>query len=258
MAQLSTIISSILRDMVYAQHQANMYAISLEDIYRKNGRLEQFAMPAIALGEMELNIKYGITEADKEVEQLEINYPALRKNIRYICKAGAELLIRVALPILKNALNRNPNVGDDFVDGLEGNASLKRDLNAFLGHKIFHTIQNDPYSINNDDGTFNEVAIVKVYVYVCEEYLLHHEDFEEIISNYLDEKIFNRVVNAVKTAAEQEVPAILADMNIKHKRIIPSVDVVVGTEELSKLPEEAIHTLHFKVSPQSINLYTKD
>ena len=49
MAQLSTIISSILRDMVFAQHQANMYAIALKDIYSKNGRLDNFSLPAVAL-----------------------------------------------------------------------------------------------------------------------------------------------------------------------------------------------------------------
>lgn len=79
MAQLSTIVSSILRDMVYAQHQANMYAISLEDVYRKNGRLEDFAMPAIALGEMQLSLRYGIADSSVEIEQYEINYPALRE-----------------------------------------------------------------------------------------------------------------------------------------------------------------------------------
>ena len=40
MAQLSTIISSILRDMVFAQHQANMYAIALKDIYSKSQTLQ--------------------------------------------------------------------------------------------------------------------------------------------------------------------------------------------------------------------------
>lgn len=40
MAQLSTIISSILRDMIVAQHEANMYAMSLEDVYKQNGRLD--------------------------------------------------------------------------------------------------------------------------------------------------------------------------------------------------------------------------
>ena len=57
MAQLSTIISSILRDMVSAQHEANMYAASLEEIYRRDGRLEGFHLPAIALGELELGIQ---------------------------------------------------------------------------------------------------------------------------------------------------------------------------------------------------------
>lgn len=32
MAQLSTVIGSILRDMIVAQHQANMYAVSLEEV----------------------------------------------------------------------------------------------------------------------------------------------------------------------------------------------------------------------------------
>ena len=99
MAQLSTIISSILRDMVFAQHQANMYAIALKDIYSKYGRLDCFALPAVALGEMDLCIQYGITDSSAEVEQYEINFPALRDIEKGISKSCAKLLLDSAIPI---------------------------------------------------------------------------------------------------------------------------------------------------------------
>ena len=258
MAQLSTIIGSILRDMVYAQHQANMYASTLEEAYRKSGRLEQFAMPAIALGEMELTVRYGITETDKEIEQFEVNYPVLRDNIRHICRAGAKLLIRSALPILKTILKNTPKIGDVHIGELDSNPELKLKFSAFLSHKIYIAIQNDPLAITNDDGTINEEVITNIYVHICEEYLLHHDEIEEIIAQHKDDNITEKVTNAVREAAELEVPSIVAGMNNKRKRMMPSVDVVVGTEELNKLPEEAIHTLHFKVTPQTINLYTKE
>lgn len=54
MAQLSTIISSILRDMIVAQHEANMYAVSLEEIYKKNGRLERFSLPSANISEVRI------------------------------------------------------------------------------------------------------------------------------------------------------------------------------------------------------------
>lgn len=84
MAQLSTIISSILRDMIVAQHEANMYAISLEDVYKQNGRLEQFALPTVAVGEVELDLRYGVKSDSAQTEQYEINYPQLRKVAKQI------------------------------------------------------------------------------------------------------------------------------------------------------------------------------
>ena len=104
MAQLSTIISSILRDMVFAQHQANMYAIALKDIYSKYGRLDCFALPAVALGEMDLCIQYGITDSSAEVEQYEINFPALRDIEKGISKSCAKLLLDSAIPIFNEVL----------------------------------------------------------------------------------------------------------------------------------------------------------
>ena len=90
--------------MVFAQHQANMYAIALKDIYSKYGRLDCFALPAVALGEMDLCIQYGITDSSAEVEQYEINFPALRDIEKGISKSCAKLLLDSAIPIFNEVL----------------------------------------------------------------------------------------------------------------------------------------------------------
>ena len=54
MAQLSKILSSILRDMVAAQHEANMYALKLSAAYRNQNQAVSLNPPAVSLGEIEL------------------------------------------------------------------------------------------------------------------------------------------------------------------------------------------------------------
>lgn len=75
MAQLQSIISSVLRDVLVAQHEANIYSMSLCESYRKDGHTELFPLPAIAIGEMELEIRYGIKAVAAQSIQFEINYP---------------------------------------------------------------------------------------------------------------------------------------------------------------------------------------
>ena len=94
MAQLSTIISSILRDMIVAQHEANMYAMSLENVYKQNGRLEQFALPTVAIGEVELDLRYGVKDDSVQTEQYEINYPQLRKVAKQVSEKCANAIIK--------------------------------------------------------------------------------------------------------------------------------------------------------------------
>lgn len=258
MAQLSTIVSSILRDMVYAQHQANMYAISLEDIYRKNGRLEDFAMPAIALGEMQLSLRYGIADSSVEIEQYEINYPALREMAKTFSRAGATLLLDTVIPSLKQSLAHNIPAEDNYISSIENDPLVKRDLSAYLSHKIIKRLQVDATAIAKEDGTVNQDILKKILMTSAEEDILYHDDISDMILRYGSQNIKASVLNAVAPLIEQALPAIVKDANLMRKRLMPSMDVIVNTDELSKLPDEAIHTLTFKISPQSLKLYSTD
>lgn len=64
MAKLSDITYSVMRDLLEAQHEANIYSASLRDNYIRSGKLEDFFMPTMALSEIELDIHYGISDVD--------------------------------------------------------------------------------------------------------------------------------------------------------------------------------------------------
>lgn len=244
--------------MVYAQHQANMYAVSLEDVYRKNGRLEDFAMPAIALGEMEISLRYGIADSSAQVEQYEINYPVLREMAKTFSRAGATLLMDTVLPALRQALPVNMPAEDNYLDVIERNSAVKHDLCAYLGHKILKRIQSNVTSIAKEDGSVNQDVMRRVLMATAQEDVLFHDDIADMISRYGSQGVLANVLSAVEPLVIQALPAIVKDANLMRKRLMPSVDVIVNTADLSQLPEEAIHTLTFKISPQSIKLYSAD
>ena len=64
MAQLSSVIGSILRDIVSAQHEANLYSLSLGDSYGKDGKAKDFQLPNVMVSDMELDLKYGVKSAE--------------------------------------------------------------------------------------------------------------------------------------------------------------------------------------------------
>jgi len=258
MAQLSSIISSILRDMVYAQHQANMYAVSLEDLYRKDERLENFALPSVAMGEIEFSLQYGVTDAAVNVEQYEINYPVMRGMMKDVSNSCADLLLSSAMPVFYDALPPNNAEVDLVMSSLGDDMKKRRDFSAFLSRKMMGALQKESTALVNDDGTMNQSAIMKIILDVGNRYLLNQEDIKEILDQHGHDDFKEKALDSMRTAVENGLPALLKDVNVMRKQMVPSVDVCVSSEELSKLPEEAIHTLRFKVSPSNINLYMNE
>lgn len=258
MAQLSKIIGAVLRDMVLAQHEANMYAVSLEEVYKKNGRLEKFALPSIAMGEVDLSLRYGVIDDSTETEQYEINYPELRK-------ISQELSLQLARTALGSALTAIQGAFPDGSTGEEGKLvtelvqtpELQRKFCAFLSRRILKSMQESFTALLNADGTVNGKVLLACTVKTCEEHLLYHEELVGLFSLTGGEIVRDHAKEAMQTAVEEALPKLLKDVNLKRKRLMPSVEVTVSAEELAKLPDECIHTLHFHVTPRNIR-YMED
>ncbi|MDE7457212.1 MAG: hypothetical protein K2M96_11015 [Prevotella sp.] len=258
MAQLSTIISSILRDMVNAQHQTNLYTIALKDMYGPNGQLDKFSLPAVALGEMELCIQYGITDSSSAVGLCELNPPALLDATKNVSNACAQLLLDSAISTFNNMMPDNiPEDAKNLIT-LEKNTEKWNDFSAFLGHKIQETLQRESTTIIKKDGSIDEAALLQIVLYVGEEFLLDHKEVQEILDRHINTDYNEQVKAAMMAAIEKELPGLLRDVNAKRKQSIPSVDVCVSSEELAALPNSAIHTFRLQVSPNNINMYLRD
>ena len=256
MAQLSTNISSILRDMVSAQHEANMYAASLEEIYRRDGRLERFHLPAIALGELELGIQYGVKDDSAQKEQFEINYPALRTLSKEISSQLANTVLASVLKTFQEAMPANSAEGEDNpVLMLNSAPDMKRDFCAYLSRKILKSFRESFLTLINDDGTANRGQIMKCVISTCEEEVLNNKDFnfhfDQAGGTLLREKVRQDIRQSVKTVLDES----LKDLDLKRKKFVPSLDVTVNSEEIAKLPDECVHTLHLKLDPRDIRLY---
>ena len=259
MAQLSTIISSILRDMIVAQHEANMYAMSLENIYKQNGRLKQFALPTVAVGEVELDLRYGVKSDSAQTEQYEINYPLLRKVAKQISTDFAKAIIKSTLPVLQSLFPEDgTDSGTMVLSNFAVDDNLKRKYRTFLSRKILKAMQMSFTSLIKDDGSINESVLLDCILSVCDEKLLGLEDLQVFFNRPDGDEAHNKAHKEIKTFLENMMPSILKDINLKRKRIIPSVDVTLNSEELANLPEECIHTLHFHVSPNNIKLYSEE
>lgn len=259
MAQLSTIISSILRDMIVAQHEANMYAMSLEDVYKQNGRLEQFALPTVAVGEVELDLRYGVKSDSAQTEQYEINYPQLRKVAKQVSKDYADEIVKSTLPVLQALFpDEGTNSSTKVLANFAVDDNLKRKYKAFLSRKILKAMQMSFTSLIKDDGHINEKVLLECILSVCDEKLLGHEDLQVLFNRPGGEETRKEIRKNLETFLKDMMPKILKDINLKRKRIIPSVDVTLNSEELANLPEECIHTLHFHVSPNNIKLYSEE
>ena len=259
MAQLSTIISSILRDMIVAQHEANMYAMSLEDVYKQNGRLEQFALPTVAVGEVELDLRYGVKSDSAQTEQYEINYPQLRKVAKQVSKDYAEEIVKSTLPVLQALFpDEGTNSSTKVLANFAVDDNLKRKYKAFLSRKILKAMQLSFTSLIKDDGRINEKVLLECILSVCDDKLLGHEDLQVLFNRPSGEETRKEIRKNLETFLKDMMPKILKDINLMRKRIIPSVDVTLNSEELANLPEECIHTLHFHVSPNNIKLYSEE
>jgi hypothetical protein len=258
MAQLSTIISSILRDMILAQHEANMYAITLSESYRKNGRTENFPLPSIALGEMDLEFRYGVKDVSVQTEQFEINYPELKKNAKELSMQLARVIVSSVVSSVMSDSVGTEGGKEHLINQLSQEEGLRRRFCSYLSRKLLQSMQTDFSSLINEDGTLNADILTKNTVRTGETEFLNHKDLDELLQEKGGDQFRGKAKADMEAAILGIMPQLVKDINFKRKRIYPSMDVIVSSDELAKMPEECIHTFHFKVTPRNLNLNLTD
>jgi len=260
MAQLNSIIGSMLRDMVLAQHQANLYAASLADFYGKDGALERFPLPGIALGELELDLHYGINGNNTpnanatDSAQYEINFSQLRKKLQTIADTYAAIMLSAATATLKRLFPEESSRGDNPLAKFEADAMLKGQYERFLSRKLLEVLRSEFTNILDvQTGQLNKQSMKETITSVGKAEIVNHADLSGLFESREGSK--QTLEQAIVEAVNSSVDASLQSVNLMRRRLMPSVDVTVSSEDLSKLPSDSIQRMRVKLTPRDMQLF---
>ena len=177
MAQLRSIIGSILRDIISAQHEANLYSISLSENYGKDGKAKDFQLPNVFLSDMELDLKYGVVGTEDCNEEYNFKYSKLRSFIRELCSEAARTTITsVIYTILTTDIQRNEE-DKQFFTRLKREDVLNREFRSFLVRNMRQAFNNSIHeTIDRNTGYLLTERVVERLMEVVRKKILDYTE----------------------------------------------------------------------------------
>ncbi len=255
MAQLSKILGSILRDMVAAQHEANMYALKLSTAYRNQNQATTIGSPAVCLGEMELMLHCGFTGDTVIGEDYEIDQIAVLRTIKELSDQLSEVIISSILStIVQNRDNSDSDEGP--ITLLNREKTLRRNFLTYLSHKLLDYLQQYRAEFIALDGTIDEVSLSESVLLISDREFLSNPDIKDVFDNDASGELLNKVKKNLQTSINLLLPRLLEDIHISRPNRYSSMDVIISSDALSKLPDECIQTLRLKISPRDLPFET--
>lgn len=254
MAQLSKILGSILKDMVKAQHEANMYALKLSSIYPEQTQAFSLNPPAVSLGEVELMLHCSFTGETITDQTLEITQT---EALRVIRELASEISGAMVTCILSSIIHHSEEhiEGEGPLARLNREKTLRRNFIAFLNRKLYGYLKEHRAEFINQDGSIDPKRVQKAVLSVANDEILLHPELEKVFVEDGSGLLEKTVREELQTHVEIMLAHILKDIRMGSTANYTSMEVIVASGELAKLPDECIQTLRLKISPQ--NLWTE-
>ncbi|MCX4291275.1 MAG: hypothetical protein OSJ36_05750 [Odoribacter sp.] len=250
MAQLSSVIGSILRDIIAAQHEANLYSLSLSESYGKDGKTKDFQLPNIVISDMELELKYGVVSASENQEQQNIRYSKFRQFIKELCYEASETAIaNVVSSVLISPIRRSE---DDkrFFYRLRQEEALNKKFHTFLMRNMRKAFDNNLYeSLETATGYVQTGVVVSRLMDVVRKKFLYNTDLDNLFDGIDGKALRETADTTAENALTVLVEKLSAGLSFKRVKSFPQLDVAVTAEELEKMSGKAIHSFKLKFSP---------
>lgn len=251
MAQLSRILGSILKDMVAAQHEANMYAIKLSAAYRNRNQAVSFDSPGACLGEVELMLHCGFTGETVKGEMYEIDQTTVLRVIGTLSSEIAESMVTCILSeiIAHSAEHRD---GEGPIARLNREKAMRSNFASFLERRLYSYMKGHRDEFINLDGSIDIERLRESVMFVAEDRILSHSDLEDVFAGDASGQLLKSIMEKLGMHVNMILPRILKDVQVGKLNDYDSLDVEVSAVELAKLPEECIQTFRLKIFPRDI------
>lgn len=251
MAQLSKILGSILRDMVSAQHEANMYALRLSSAYRNQNQAASLNPPVVCLGEMELMLHCGFTGEAVASEIFEIDQTMVARTIQELSSEISEVIVTCVLSTIIRYKGDHTE-GEGPIARLNKEKTLRRNFVAFLGRKLYGYLKGHRAEFIDLDGSIDYELLQESILFVANDKFLDHSDLENVFVDDTYGELRRNIREDLQDNIQIMLPRILKDVQIGRTGKYASMNVTVSSEELSKLPDECIQTLRMKIFPRDL------
>jgi len=243
MAQFDSIISSLLKSVVQAQHDADIYADNLQNDSKKKG----LTSSKVAISSVELNLNYAINDALAECEIIETDYKRLYSFIKDLALQVSKFII----PIVVSELKPSAIGGENKSLGLwvalhNGTGAEYRKLLTYTNRKIYSELVTLGETILNEQGSVQAEPLVSAIHAVVASDLLLQPDIEQMFTedgHAVRERVEKKILETLNPFVEQ----LVANANFKSKRVSTAADVIVDAKGLEKIPVECMHSIRLKV-----------
>ncbi|MBQ0048493.1 MAG: hypothetical protein KBT33_13480 [Prevotellaceae bacterium] len=259
MAQLHSIIGSILRDIIAAQHEANLYSCSLSESYGKEGKTRDFQLPGVIISDMELELKYGVNSSEENRDHFNLKLGKTRAFIREICHGCAKIALLSSVATVLDKDTTRPIEQKSFFVNVRNNSDVNRQFLTFLSRNMSNAFNGSIKDIvNQDTGELLTDKVCEKIMTTLKKKFYYDTDLDGLFEGSDGEALRNRLITEVTTLIQAKITFDAQDENFKSKRSFPQLDVAITSDELMKLPEEAIHSFKLKFSPTACTITTLD
>lgn len=263
MAQLHSIIGSILRDIVSAQHEANLYSYSLVEAYSKEGKVRDFQLPSVAISDMEMELKYAVLSTEAKAEEYNIRYVKLRKFLHELCRGCARIAIQTGSNqlLMRNA-SKEISLTKDFrlfFENLNEDAKSYKELLTYHTRAMIATFSGVlDEVVDNETGILKKDEILNRLMSAVNKKMLHDAEMTTVFDAEGGNQQRTEIAECIRKALDSYIQIEIKDVDFKRTKSFPQLDVAVTSDELSKIPEEAIHSFKLKFTPTTGTIVPPD
>lgn len=245
MAQLNSLIGSILRDVIRAQHEANLYSLSLKEAYGKNSEARDFRIPGALLGELELNLQYAVRKTDVQHEEAETDYSALRRFFGELSKQLAHTALTSVAATTSSADTEDPE-GLNLL--LSQEQDLEKGFGLFLSRKIEERLNEQAAALVKPDGSLDTDLLIRNVMKTVDLHLLQNPDLEQLFEGQ-DGGLRQKARSNLSTMMTVLTAKRVRDYNFIRRKVFSTQEIIITADELKKVTAGAIQTLRIRVSP---------
>ncbi len=259
MAQLSSVIGTILRETIAAQHEANLYSLSLSEEYGKNGKVRDFQLPGVFISDMELELKYAVIGTGGTKERGRILSAGLRRFVRTLSSEAAKAASEALASVVTDSAIGREDEDTAFFRRLKNDTDTAAEFRGFLSRSMREALFSDLTGLV--DGETGEVRVDVVAGKLTDtvrEMFLDSSELKDLFAGRDGRELKDLSGESVGSAVEALVRKLSKGKNFREVDLLPEIDVAVTAEELSKVPSDAIHTFKFKISPTVCNVTDPD